>query len=141
MATLLEDVRFAARILRKNAGFTTVADLGATNESIFALRDAVRERAEVDMWIRRIELQLDVPPSHYEPGARDTGQRSTTGANAARIASRMPGTARIVPVETTGFDGATRIASAAAIASITPGAGTASSMPRSTNRRGGREAR
>jgi glycosyltransferase involved in cell wall biosynthesis len=32
--------------------------------------------------VRRIELQLDVPPSHYEPGARDTGQTATTGANA-----------------------------------------------------------
>jgi imidazolonepropionase-like amidohydrolase len=32
--------RYALRTLR--AGFTTVADLGATNESIFALRDAVR---------------------------------------------------------------------------------------------------
>ena len=32
--------RFARRTLM--AGFTTVADLGATNESIFALRDAVR---------------------------------------------------------------------------------------------------
>ncbi|HEY0927031.1 amidohydrolase family protein [Brevundimonas sp.] len=32
--------RYAMRTLR--AGFTTVADLGATNESIFALRDAVR---------------------------------------------------------------------------------------------------
>ena len=32
--------RYALRTL--NAGFTTVADLGATNESIFALRDAVR---------------------------------------------------------------------------------------------------
>ncbi|MEN5168012.1 amidohydrolase family protein [Brevundimonas pondensis] len=32
--------RYARRTL--NAGFTTVADLGASNESIFALRDAVR---------------------------------------------------------------------------------------------------
>ena len=32
--------RFARRTL--NAGFTTVADLGASNEAIFALRDAVR---------------------------------------------------------------------------------------------------
>ena len=32
--------RYAGRTLR--AGFTTVADLGATNESIFALRDAIR---------------------------------------------------------------------------------------------------
>ncbi len=33
--------------------------------------------------VRRIELQLDVPPSHYEPGARPTGQEPTTGAHAA----------------------------------------------------------
>ena len=34
--------------------------------------------------IRRIELQLDVPPSHYEPGARVTGQGPTTGAKAGQ---------------------------------------------------------
>jgi glycosyltransferase involved in cell wall biosynthesis len=34
--------------------------------------------------VRRIELQLDVPPSHYEPGARPTGQRATTGARAGQ---------------------------------------------------------
>ena len=33
--------------------------------------------------VRRIELQLEVPPSHYEPGAHPTGQPPTTGANAA----------------------------------------------------------
>ena len=33
--------------------------------------------------VRRIELQLGVPPSHYEPGARPTGQQATTGARAA----------------------------------------------------------
>lgn len=33
--------------------------------------------------VRRIELQLGVPPSHYEPGARPTGQDATTGAKAA----------------------------------------------------------
>jgi hypothetical protein len=32
--------------------------------------------------VRRVELQLGVPPSHYEPGARDTGHPSTTGAHA-----------------------------------------------------------
>jgi glycosyltransferase involved in cell wall biosynthesis len=30
--------------------------------------------------IRRVELELGVPPSHYEPGARATGQEPTTGA-------------------------------------------------------------
>jgi glycosyltransferase involved in cell wall biosynthesis len=34
--------------------------------------------------VRRIELQLGVGPSHYEPGARDTGVPATTGAQAAK---------------------------------------------------------
>jgi glycosyltransferase involved in cell wall biosynthesis len=38
--------------------------------------------------VRRIELQLGVPPSHYEPGARDTGQPPTTGAQAGRTEER-----------------------------------------------------
>ncbi len=33
--------------------------------------------------VRRIELQLDVPPSHYEPGAGTTGHAPTTGARSA----------------------------------------------------------
>src|SRR4051794_10794756 len=33
--------------------------------------------------VRRIELQLDVPPSHYEPGAA-TGRAPTTGAHAGQ---------------------------------------------------------
>ena len=32
--------------------------------------------------VRRIELQLGVPPSHYEPGAEPAGQPATTGADA-----------------------------------------------------------
>jgi glycosyltransferase involved in cell wall biosynthesis len=32
--------------------------------------------------VRRVELQLGVEPSHYEPGAQDTGRRPTTGADA-----------------------------------------------------------
>jgi glycosyltransferase involved in cell wall biosynthesis len=38
--------------------------------------------------VRRIELQLGVPPSHYEPGARPTGQSATTGAQAGRTEER-----------------------------------------------------
>ena len=34
--------------------------------------------------VRRIELQLDIPPSHYEPGAHATGQGPTTGAHAGQ---------------------------------------------------------
>src|SRR4051794_39600543 len=32
--------------------------------------------------VRRLELHSEIPPSHYEPGARQTGQEATTGANA-----------------------------------------------------------
>ena len=32
--------------------------------------------------VRRVELQLGVEPSHYEPGARASGQEPTTGAGA-----------------------------------------------------------
>jgi glycosyltransferase involved in cell wall biosynthesis len=32
--------------------------------------------------VRRIELELGVPPSHYEPGAPDSGREPTTGARA-----------------------------------------------------------
>jgi glycosyltransferase involved in cell wall biosynthesis len=34
--------------------------------------------------VRRIELQLGVPPSHYEPGSHETGQPATTGAHAGQ---------------------------------------------------------
>jgi hypothetical protein len=32
--------------------------------------------------VRRVELELGVPPSHYEPGAVEHGQEPTTGAHA-----------------------------------------------------------
>jgi glycosyltransferase involved in cell wall biosynthesis len=32
--------------------------------------------------VRRVELELGVPPSHYEPGSHTTGQEPTTGARA-----------------------------------------------------------
>ena len=51
------------------------------------------------------------------------GERPTTGAAVAVSASRMPGTPRIVPTETTGLDGGRMTRSASAIASSTPGAG------------------
>jgi glycosyltransferase involved in cell wall biosynthesis len=38
--------------------------------------------------VRRIELELGVPPSHYEPGQRETGQPPTTGAQAGQHPER-----------------------------------------------------
>jgi glycosyltransferase involved in cell wall biosynthesis len=37
--------------------------------------------------VRRIELELGVPPSHYEPGARPTGHEATTGVHSGRRGS------------------------------------------------------
>jgi glycosyltransferase involved in cell wall biosynthesis len=38
--------------------------------------------------VRRVELELGVPPSHYEPGAAPTEQEPTTGARAGRRGQR-----------------------------------------------------
>jgi glycosyltransferase involved in cell wall biosynthesis len=38
--------------------------------------------------VRRVELQLGVEPSHYEPGAAQTGQDATTGADAGRATGK-----------------------------------------------------
>ena len=52
-----------------------------------------------------------------------------TGALVERTASRIPGTCRIVPTDTTGLDGGKRTTSASCRASITPGPGVAVSTP------------
>jgi glycosyltransferase involved in cell wall biosynthesis len=38
--------------------------------------------------VRRVELQLGVEPSHYEPGAEPTGHEATTGARAGRATGK-----------------------------------------------------
>jgi glycosyltransferase involved in cell wall biosynthesis len=38
--------------------------------------------------VRRMELHLGVKPSHYEPGASETGQPATTGAQAGRATGK-----------------------------------------------------
>jgi glycosyltransferase involved in cell wall biosynthesis len=38
--------------------------------------------------VRRVELHLGVEPSHYEPGAKPTGQEATTGAQAGRATGK-----------------------------------------------------
>ncbi len=43
--------------------------------------------------VRRIELELNIPPSHYEPGARPTGQPPTTGAGAVTPPALQDGAA------------------------------------------------
>ena len=38
--------------------------------------------------VRRVELQLGVEPSHYEPGDPAPGRRPTTGADAGRATGK-----------------------------------------------------
>src|SRR3954463_6266448 len=56
-----------------------VAALGVIGDLMYAQRMMAQRIFER---VRRIELQLDVPPSHYEPGATPTDQQATTGAAA-----------------------------------------------------------
>jgi glycosyltransferase involved in cell wall biosynthesis len=56
-----------------------LAALGVIGDLLYGQRIMVQRIFER---VRRIELALDVPPSHYEPGAQETGQSATTGAHA-----------------------------------------------------------
>jgi glycosyltransferase involved in cell wall biosynthesis len=58
---------------------TVLAALGVIGDTLYAQRVLTQRTLER---VRRIELRLGVEPSHYEPGAHDTGQRATTGAGA-----------------------------------------------------------
>ena len=62
-----------------NAAVVLVA-LGIIGDLLSAQRVMAQRTFER---VRRIELALDVPPSHYEPGAHPTGQPPTTGAHAS----------------------------------------------------------
>ena len=69
------------------------------------------------------------------------GERPTTGAGVERTASRMPGTPRMVPTDTTGLDGGSTTRSASPMASSTPGAGVAASWPTASTVSAGTAAR
>ena len=69
-------------------------------------------------------------------GGRRRWGRGRRPARGARTASRMPGTPRMVPTETTGLDGGRRPGRPSAIASRTPGAGVDVSWPDHEDRLG-----
>src|SRR6185369_8879452 len=60
---------------------TVLAALGVLGDLLSGQRITLQRIFER---IRRVELELGVPPSHYEPGARSTGQEPTTGARSGR---------------------------------------------------------
>jgi glycosyltransferase involved in cell wall biosynthesis len=62
--------------------FVALGVLGDILAGVRVLQQRVLER------VRRVELHLGVKPSHYEPGARDTGQEPTTGADAGRATGK-----------------------------------------------------
>jgi glycosyltransferase involved in cell wall biosynthesis len=62
-----------------------LAALGVIGDLLHAQRVLQQRTLER---VRRVELALGVAPSHYEPGARATGQERTTGADAAQATGK-----------------------------------------------------
>jgi glycosyltransferase involved in cell wall biosynthesis len=62
-----------------------LAALGVVGDILAGMRTLQQRALER---IRRVELQVGVEPSHYEPGAEPTGQEATTGAKAGRATGK-----------------------------------------------------
>jgi glycosyltransferase involved in cell wall biosynthesis len=62
--------------------FVALGVIGDILAGMRVLQQRVLER------VRRVELHLGVEPSHYEPGAKETGQPATTGAAAGRATGK-----------------------------------------------------
>jgi glycosyltransferase involved in cell wall biosynthesis len=62
-----------------------LAALGVLGDLLAAQRTLSQRTFER---VRRIELALDVKPSHYEPGKHDTGEHATTGAASGRATGK-----------------------------------------------------
>jgi glycosyltransferase involved in cell wall biosynthesis len=58
---------------------TVLAALGVLGDLLAGQRITLQRIFER---VRRVELELGVPPSHYEPGSPESGQEPTTGAHA-----------------------------------------------------------
>jgi glycosyltransferase involved in cell wall biosynthesis len=70
------------------AALGVVSDILASSR---VLQQRILER------VRRVELQVGVEPSHYEPGAEPTGQPPTTGAEAGRATGKAEDREAVVP--------------------------------------------
>jgi glycosyltransferase involved in cell wall biosynthesis len=62
--------------------FVALGVLGDILAGMHVLQQRALER------MRRVELHLGVKPSHYEPGASETGQSATTGASSGRATGK-----------------------------------------------------
>jgi glycosyltransferase involved in cell wall biosynthesis len=65
-----------------------LAALGVVGDILAGMRTLQQRALER---IRRVELQVGVEPSHYEPGEEPTGQQATTGAQAGRATGKTEG--------------------------------------------------
>jgi len=63
-----------------------LAALGVIGDLLSAQRVMIQRTFER---VRRIELKIGVGPSHYEPGARETGVAKTTGADSAPATGKL----------------------------------------------------
>src|SRR5213593_2583907 len=77
----------------------------------------------------RPRARISAPAGPLTGASPTIGLTPMTGALVASSASTSPGTARMGPIDVTGFDGQTTTTSAPASASTTPGAGLASPAP------------
>ncbi|GAC1438065.1 MAG: glycosyltransferase family 2 protein [Solirubrobacteraceae bacterium] len=63
-----------------------LAALGVIGDLLSAQRVMIQRTFER---VRRIELKVGVAPSHYEPGAHDTGIAATTGSGSAEATGKL----------------------------------------------------
>src|SRR5712691_2736488 len=77
----------------------------------------------------RPRARISAPAGPLTGASPTIGLTPMTGARVSPSAATIPGTAKMGPMDVTGFDGQTTTRSAPAIASRTPGAGRASAAP------------
>jgi glycosyltransferase involved in cell wall biosynthesis len=78
----IQSLIFGSTLFIVAVQFVALGVLGDILAGSRVLQQRILER------VRRVELHLGVEPSHYEPGARETGQEATTGARAGRATGK-----------------------------------------------------
>ena len=78
----IQSIIFGSTLFIIAVQFAALGVLGDILAGSRVLQQRILER------VRRVELHVGVEPSHYEPGAEDSGQARTTGAHAGRATGK-----------------------------------------------------
>ncbi len=78
----IQSVIFGSTLFIIAVQFAALGVLGDILAGSRVLQQRILER------VRRVELHIGVEPSHYEPGAGESGQPATTGAHAGRATGK-----------------------------------------------------